>query len=140
MLSPWNEEIYFAAMNLCTETSGGDTLDLVNMEWLTDYERAEFIASKYAKSLTGGNTFTDKYKKKHEFVMTEEQTQEYLDTFDSWYWSAYSSMITGWQYQNATPEKRADMIDDLKSDVCNDVKKYFSKYLPTLGNNSIPKQ
>lgn len=133
-------ERYYTAAALCNETSGQDTLDLVGMDWLTDDERAWIVASKYAKSLTGGNTFTDKNKKKHEFIMTEEQTEQYLARYDELYLPAYRAMLSGWKYQYGDAETRADLIDDLKSDVCNTLKKEFSNYLPTVGNYSVPKE
>jgi hypothetical protein len=132
-------ERYYTAAALCSETSGQDTLDLVNMDWLSDDERAWIVASKYAKSLTGGNTFTDKNKKKHQFVMTEEQTEEYLVRYDALYLPEYHALINSWKYTHADAETRAELIDELKSDVCDDVKKYFSNYLPTVGNYSVPK-
>ena len=134
-----NVERYYTATALCNETSGQDTLDLVNMEWLTDDERSWIVESKYAKSLTNGNTFTDKNKKKHQFVMTEEQTEQYLDRYDELYLPAYRALVNSWKYQNGDAETRADLIDSLKSSVCNTLKQEFSDYLPTVGNYSVPK-
>lgn len=133
-------EDYVVQAVVGADTSGQNTLDVVKMEWLSDKDRALLISAAYGKSLTDGNTFTDPFRTGFAYKMTEPQTEQYLDHFNALWMEEYTELIGKSRYQNATETEQASMLDDLKSEVAKQTKKWMARQLRSEGINSTKKE
>lgn len=132
-------EDYIMYSVIGSETSGQNTLDIVGITWLDDTAKAQLISSAYAKSLTGGNTFTDPYKTGYQYIMTSAQVERYLDQYETSWMKEYRSLIATNQYKAADNKAKADMLDKLKSSVATDTKKWMARQLSNSGIKSTKK-
>ena len=132
-------EDYIVQSVVGAETSGQNTLDVVQMDWLSDDDRALLISSAYGKSLTNGNSFTDPFRSGYQFTMTDTQTEQYLQHFDQLWSAEYAELISKSRYQRADANVKADMLDDLKSEVAATTKKWMARQLKRDGVKSTKK-
>ena len=131
-------EDYIVQSVLGEETSGQNTKDVMGMDWLSNDDKALLISSAYAKALDSDNTFDDPFSNVagKRYTLTGEQAEQYNQHFDEQWMIEYNDLISSRKFTRATLDEQADMVDELKSEVATDTKKWMARELRKQGIRS----
>jgi len=121
-----SEEKYAMARGLADANGESKyTEDIFSQTSLSDAEKAYIALAKYDKGISG-DVMTDKIRSGYRFALTDDLRKEYLDYYDQVFAAELQDLWRDSDYINGTAAERAEMFDDLKSEVANDVKEHLS--------------
>lgn len=103
---------------------------------LTAFEVARIVAME----TTMPSQFTDPYLSGRQYILTEEQKKRYASTYEELFAEEFQDLLEKRKYQEGDAAVRKELVQDMKSDVSEQVKREIADWLWEQGIKSTPKE
>jgi hypothetical protein len=104
------------------------------MDWLTDDERGKLIMAEHPNT---NRNMTDYTRKKHKFVLTDDQIKREREIYEGLFWPEYAALLSNPKYINGDITTRAELIKTMQSNVSTDARKTLGNELRAAGYTSV---
>ena len=109
---------------------------VVGMDWLTDDDRGNLIASTYYSD----RNVTDPRRSGYEYVLTEANQTREVQIYNELFDTAYAKLLDSYKWKRAeTDEEMAELLNEMMGEVRAETRKQLAGELRQAGVSSTEK-